>query len=380
MASSHDHLRALAGEIGPRPAGGPGEEAAAGYIHGELRGQGLECHRQRFAGSAGLSWALLVISALTLSAAWLYRRRPGAGLFVALCAAVSYIAETNTHPLLSRLLPKRRSVNVVAKIHARSKELRRVLVVAHLDSHRTPKGHTARHNIWQNPAAIAAGLLAICLFYSAGLAVRAPLQAFLWFLSLPVSAIVFMIMLLPVVQELTGQPSPGANDNAAGLAVLLDTAKALGRAPLLTTSVWCVATGCGAEGHWGALALIREHRFAPGKTLIINVDAPGAGRLAALTREGAILPMGAGGILLEAAQASAAEKAISLDLRSCHSCSTDASPFLARRIPAVTITSYADRGRNADDPGAADPAASIDPANLVAARDLILGILRKLEE
>lgn len=390
MASLHDHLRALSVEIGPRPSASPGEEAAAEYVRRELRGQGLECHRRRFQ-AASPAEAGLVIYALVALAALLYPRSPAAGFLLSLSAAFIYVLESSTYRLVSRLLPGRRSVNVLAKIHARSKEQRRVLVLAHLDS---PCSRTGFLPQGQGHWAVLTAMLGSALIYGAGLAAAANMRAILWYVSVPFALGIPPAALLlfqsrkrkgddrtaPLTSAGDGVPAPGGNDNAAGVAVLLETAKVLGRAPLLTTSVWCVATGAGEAGHRGALDLIREHRFAPDKTLVINVDAPGAGRLAVLAREGVFLPLGASPILLEAAAATAKEKAIDLELFPRLLRSTDATAFLARRIPAVTITALDARRLPLAGRGEAGSAERVDPANLVRTKDLVLGILRKLEE
>ncbi|MFC1936678.1 M28 family peptidase [Chloroflexota bacterium] len=69
--------------------------------------------------------------------------------------------------------------------------------------------------------------------------------------------------------------SPGATDNGSGVAVLMETARALQASPPLRNSVILLFTGPEETGLQGAVAFITEHPWVEDVKLVINVDAGG---------------------------------------------------------------------------------------------------------
>jgi len=69
--------------------------------------------------------------------------------------------------------------------------------------------------------------------------------------------------------------SPGATDDGSGVAVLLETARALDAAPPLRHSVILLFTGPEETGLHGAVAFIAEHPWIEDVKLVINFDAGG---------------------------------------------------------------------------------------------------------
>ncbi|NLG83826.1 MAG: M20/M25/M40 family metallo-hydrolase [Firmicutes bacterium] len=382
MAEFRHHLETLAVHIGPRGSATKEEEAAAEYVAAQIRSFGLECQRQRFPALTSFSWTYLAIMVTGPLAAALFLFRPGAAFLLALLGSLAYLCEASTFPFFGRLIPKRKSINVIAKAHARSKELRRVLILAHLDSSRAGLSFSPRMvtgfrssfllNFLSLP--LQALLYGVTLFWPG-----APRTALWWFSLLPAAVLLWGCFTL-VHRELWGKIVPGANDDASGLAVLLETARVIARSPLLTTSVWFVATGAEESGLWGALHLIRECAFDPKKTMVINLDNLGRGRLTFTFCEGIVFPLRVDPRLIETARETAAEKNLKLDLRPYHLLPTDATAFLARRIPAGSIMAFDERGLLPNWHWPTDTIEHVDEANLAAARDLVLGMLRRLEE
>ncbi|MCL6613845.1 MAG: hypothetical protein K6U03_04385, partial [Firmicutes bacterium] len=137
ISDFRQHLETLAVRIGPRGSATEEEGTAADYVAAQLRSFGLDCQRQRFPAPTSFSWAYLAIMGTGPLAAALFPRLPGLAFVLALLGSLAYLLESSTYPFFGRLVPKRPSVNVIAKSHARSKELRRILVLAHLDSSRS---------------------------------------------------------------------------------------------------------------------------------------------------------------------------------------------------------------------------------------------------
>jgi hypothetical protein len=68
---------------------------------------------------------------------------------------------------------------------------------------------------------------------------------------------------------------PGATDDGNGVAVLLETARALHAGPPLRNSVILLFTGPEETGYHGAVAFIQEHPWVEDVKLVINFDAGG---------------------------------------------------------------------------------------------------------
>jgi Zn-dependent M28 family amino/carboxypeptidase len=84
-----------------------------------------------------------------------------------------------------------------------------------------------------------------------------------------------------------GPYSPGANDNAAAVGVLLSLAERLKEEPLEHTEVWLAFTGCEETGCGGMVKLLGEHGEALKDALFIDLELVGIGdRLVYLPAEG----------------------------------------------------------------------------------------------
>ena len=374
------HLKTLAEHIGPRGSATPAEEAAGEYVVEQLRSFGLDCQRQHFPAASTFSWIYILLLLTAPLAASLFLYLPLPAFLLAAAGAFGYLLEASTFPKISRLLPRRRSVNVIGKAHARSKEIRRLLVVAHLDSSRSALSFSPGMvgSFRQTTLLTFGALAALAVLY--GLAVFLPAlpRLVVWFISLALVAVDLPALILLIHRELKGRLTPGANDNASGVAVLLETARVIARAPLLTTSVWFVATGAEESGLWGALHLIRESQFDGAKTMVINLDNLGRGRLSLTTAEGMIFPLRSGAPLIEAARETAEEKGIDLALRRYHLLTNDSTAFMARRIPAATVMAFDERGLLPNWHWPTDTVERVDEGNLIGARDLVLGMIRRL--
>lgn len=78
-----------------------------------------------------------------------------------------------------------------------------------------------------------------------------------------------------LVAHLDSRGGPGASDDANGVAVLLETARALLASPPLRNTVILLFTAPEESGTHGAVAFIREHPWITDVSLVINFDAGG---------------------------------------------------------------------------------------------------------
>ena len=252
-----EHLDRLAYEIGPRRAGSRGDERALDYLSSKLKEYGLKVQRQdfKFVDRERRLWSTLLLGLLSLLLSLLLPPLP------------SLLPWSLTLLLTWRpdLLPGRRTCNLLAELEGEGE--RRVLL-AHRDS--APCVSRPRllelYHLLQLPS-----LLLPTLF----LLLR-PLLPSLWPWGGVLALLLFGIPRSLPLLSLSSRASPGANDNASGVSLLLEVARVCSqlnpRPPLLL-----VFTGAEEEGLWGARALASSG-YLRKEDRILNVDTVGVGR------------------------------------------------------------------------------------------------------
>lgn len=257
-----EHIDKLAYEIGPRLAGSRGDKQAADYIRNQLESFGLKVRVQEFkfvsrSTSARVA-AVMFASAFILS----FLMPPAFSLLVWLAVAVLW-------RLLDKLLPKRTSQNIIAVKEVEVPK-KRVALTAHYDS--APCTVSFRLNLL-----VRFTFLPLIILVTALLLLRLAGLVPDW----PVAWASVAIFFLPVcgasfAAASSRRVSPGAEDNASGVAVMLESARVLAEQPLQETTVFFIALGAEEQGLIGSKKLIRENLF-PKDTLVLNLDMVGAG-------------------------------------------------------------------------------------------------------
>lgn len=242
MTELNEHVAYLSQEIGPRPAGTEEEQRAALYISDALSNEaGLPTTLEDFQCNpdSGLVRALCygVAVVVTLIATIVAALAIPALVIGFICAAL-VAAEIFGKPVLSRLMNKGVSQNVVAQYKpmrstTRSSRRRKVIVVANYDSGKVRRGLTS---------SVVAALPVIQWAELAGL-VLMPVLLLIRFIVAPsdVALIVFNVLLavamvlavLPVVSfvmEKLADYNEAANCNAAGVAVMMEVARRVAEA------------------------------------------------------------------------------------------------------------------------------------------------------
>ncbi|MBI5477998.1 MAG: M28 family peptidase [Deltaproteobacteria bacterium] len=293
--SALEHLRGLAA-LGPRPSGSPAEAAAADYAATALRAAGLEPRVEQFVSARSAWYPYAAFAGLALLGEVVFLAGGTSGAAAAFCLTLfglgaGLLELTFRANPLRWILPRVDSQNVVARIAPRDAARARVVLLGHLDTHRTPLVFSS--DGWLRlfeklvPLGLVSVLLLAVLEALAAAGVRGP-----WHLvSLPFGFVAAGLLVLFVQADLTPY-TEGANDNASGVAVVLDLARRLRAEPLATTEVWAVLTGCEEVGCYGAFAFAAAHRADLGGAAWIAIDSVGghgAGPIY-LTRETFLLP------------------------------------------------------------------------------------------
>lgn len=236
MAELNEHVAYLSQEIGPRPAGTEEEQRAALYISEQFSAEaGLTTAMEDFQCNPDSSLPRTLCSGVavlvTLVATIVGALAVPAIVVSLICAALA-AAEVFDKPVLSRLLNRGVSQNVVArylpaKSPTRASRRRKVIVVANYDS-----GKVRRDLNGAMPA-----VLPILYWVELAMLVVVPLLLAIRMVLAPdgsvlvvfnvLLAVAMVVAVLPVASfllEKFANYNEGANCNAAGVAVLLEVA------------------------------------------------------------------------------------------------------------------------------------------------------------
>lgn len=291
-----EYIRLLSEMPGCRGSCTAGERQAGEYLAGELRQLGTpDVEIEPFQSLPSTYWpyGLAFAAALTGSLISLIYAGAGALLLGALFNGLglwAMLAETEFATSWTHwILPKTQSQNVTACIPPSSTVKARAVLCAHIDSHRTPVFFSS--NTWY---ALFSSLIALTLLsmlagtLGFGLGALLNWQWVRW-LGLLVGAIQVFALGMCLHADFTPF-SPGANDNASGVAVTLALAQELLENPLAHTEVYLALTGCEEVGAYGMAAYLEAYAGKLGpETVYIILDQVGAGSIKFLTADGLLL-------------------------------------------------------------------------------------------
>jgi hypothetical protein len=178
-----------------------------------------------------------------------------------------------------------------------------------------------------------------------------------------------LVIALPLLLDMAGADwSPGANDNASGVAVAMSLASALDAAPPAGVAVDLVLTGSGDGSGFGLRKYLRANRrtLAPSNAIVLGIAATGGGQPRWWVGDGQFIPLRTSGTLRRLCEEIATGEPHLAAAPYRGRGASPALPALTRRIPAIAIGSLDDRGvaprshQSADTPDKTDPKAMDD--------------------
>jgi hypothetical protein len=291
-----EHIRHLSEAIGGRVSCTPAERRAAEYVADQMRLLGVSDVRlepYEGAPSTYRPYALAFTSALAGTLlVWLVAGRGIRAVAAVLSGLGGWgmLAETDFATNWMRwLVPRVSSQNAVGVIPPTGQVWYRVLLSAHLDTHRTPILYSTKtwHRWFGFLVAGALVSMAVgAVVYGLGAAFDWP-----WVRWTGLAATVIEIVALSFCLQADFTPfSPGANDDASGAGVILAMAERLSQEPLVHTGVWLALTGCEEVAAYGMAAFLDAHQAELGDDAVyIVLDQVGLGRLSYLTADGLIV-------------------------------------------------------------------------------------------
>jgi hypothetical protein len=386
------HIEHLANAIGPRGSATPKEREGHEYVQQTLAALGGAARLESFPSVAsiyvplGLGLGLILVAEALY---WLIGSTPN-GVVGALAAALLNI--TATLALVLELLgkdnplrwftPMEISQNAIGVTPSANETKRKVAVLAHVDTHRTPL-------IWRSRRTFALyralsvleliGVLALCAIFI--VSIFAPNETLRTASLIPAAIVALMLAIL--IQAHFTPYTPGANDNASGVGVLLALAARLKETPLSNTEVWWVATGCEEVNSYGSADFIRRHagEFKGGAVIVVdNVAGKETGPVY-LRSEGILIPLNYPAETLALAdQIAAAHPELGARSRHMRGAATDGTPALNAGLDALSFVGYTRDGWIPNWHNLSDNFANVDPEAVDRAERFVWALLQKLDE
>lgn len=241
MAEMMDDIAHLSQEIGPRPAGTEEEQQAALYIADELqKSAGFSTVVEDVSCASNgntIRFICFAISFVCTLVAIIFPVLSIPCFIIGLLVAVLFACEILGKPILSRFLRSGVSQNVVARYNptsiANANKRRKIILVTHYDSTRVEteyQGIVSRYLPTIRLATAIALAAALLLMFIKMVFFASEAGGFAIVLTV-LQVICLILMLLPIVSVIKTRFSPyneAANNDAAGVAVLLDVARTVG--------------------------------------------------------------------------------------------------------------------------------------------------------
>ncbi len=285
-----EHIRALSVEIGPRGSTTPAEMRAAEYVRDVLAGLGANPQVEAFT-SARSGWLpYTLVTLISLVGLALYPLNPPLtrwiGWVLATLGFVCGFLQLNLFPNPIRwLLPKGQSRNVFGVVEPADGATQDVLLVGHLDTHRTPLTHRSEAGLAFYELMVKLGFVSLVLLSTLYLLGAISGWGWVWPVSLAPGAFVLVTFLVTAHVDFT-RFTPGASDNASGTGLALALAERATREPLRRTRLWAVAVGCEEVGMYGSFAFYRQHSAELADAYVITLDNLGIAGPAWILHEG----------------------------------------------------------------------------------------------
>ena len=384
--SALDHVRYLANTIGSRGSTTPKEAEAAQYAAGILRSLGLEPATEPFTSAKSAWYPYVLFSGLLVVGAGLFWLAGTWGAVAALILSVlsigSVLLELAFRPNPFRaVLPKGPSQNVMAQIAPSGEVKTRVVIMGHLDSHRTPLVFSTDGWLKLFKTLIPLGLLSsVVLLILFAIGIASP--ALGWRIaSLPFALILLGVFVLTVQADLTPFTA-GANDNASAVGIVLSTAGRLLKEPLQHTEVWAVLSGCEEVGCYGADAFAKAHKGELGNVVWIALDGVGScsSKPAYLTAETFLLTARSDPRLIElAGRVAAAHPELGAQPRAFAGAYTEGAIGVMHGFRVLTLMTFGEGGSLGEWHRPTDTVANVDADVLERNEAFLWALLREVD-
>ncbi|GIV62781.1 MAG: M28 family peptidase [Chloroflexota bacterium] len=266
--------------IGARPAGSPSERQAQEWLAEQLSGLGYRCEWQRFtfAPLPGFFPYYTLAAVWLIAAVWLLPEFPWPAILAPLW--VSLLPSLRLW-LQYRLPRTAKSHNLLCLPEGSTTDDLDVLLVAHVDTARAlPYAGGILYALRVNWHAILTRAGWIAAFFGGLAVLQVPIAPLLLALVRALLAAVGLVYIGLDYYDQRGSGGAftrGANDNASGVAVLLELAGWLTKRPHLHQRVGLLFTGAEETGLFGAYQAASRLKPLASRLAVVSVDMVGSG-------------------------------------------------------------------------------------------------------
>jgi hypothetical protein len=289
--------RHLVKDIGPRAPGSGGESRASRYIERELKSLDLGVEMQRFHTPATTAWSQFFPHLIMIAGALIFPASSHISYALICIGFATYLFEEFGRSPFAWMQRYRRSGNVIARLDPYRDPERTVVILAHVDSPRSSFYYRPGVVRLYRSAFLIDFLCSILLFMLFTVIYGGSLLSMgeerldtLWEIGLILLIPPFIAMLGLLYKGLFGKAVPGGNDNASGVAVLLQLAQVYSRRKPHNTRLWLVYTGACDAGAMGLRKLISKYRRDLRGAYFLVLDQVGRGFPVCYRREGRLIP------------------------------------------------------------------------------------------
>jgi hypothetical protein len=288
--------RHLARDIGPRAPGSQEEKSAARFVAKELSSVGIDAETQNFRTPMTTAWSEMIVHLIPILGAIAFQASSHISYGLVFLGSFLFLLEYYGRSPFAWLQPYRRSENVIARLRPVRESRRTLVIVAHMDS---PRSAFYRRPglIWMIRGAFIFDfvcMIALFMIFTVAygghlLSMEADMLTLLWHIGL-IIAVVPALAFFALFIKAAGSSTPGGNDNASGVAVLLELAHTYTRRQPLFCDLWLVSTGAADAGSKGLKKLLHQHRSELKGAYFIIMDGVGRGFPVCYRREGRLVP------------------------------------------------------------------------------------------
>lgn len=259
------------------------EKKAANYACDQFKSYGYSPSVDEFYSATSAYYPALLFGAFSLVSVITYILFPSTligvtSITVITISLVSILTDASFGDnLFSFVLPKKPSQNIVAILKANQKVKNNLVIMAHIDSHRTPLLFSSP--FWVKvlklliPTGVGLSMFTIALII---ISVFLPSWFFVTKILLLLISLFFGGLVVLMAQADLTPYTTGANDNASGVATLLQLSQELKHKPLLHTSIYFVVSGCEEVGSYGSRAFIKKYQQTIGNCFWFTIDGVSA--------------------------------------------------------------------------------------------------------
>lgn len=290
------HIQYISGHIGPRPSGSQQEKEAQEYLAKELNKAGYKTEFQDFSFPTLPKFfpyltlpSIFILIVPLLPGMW-------KSIFILLPFIIAGLPEIHAW-LLDRSSNKSSSQNLIAVPHNSNLDEVDVLLCAHVDSGRNIPSSSSFFQIIINQYMVVVEVFSwlvaiIGLLYLSNPKIAKEIESII----IPIMVLAgFSLLWLDIWLQVGSRwsVSPGANDNASGVALCIAFAEEWMQNPdRQKLNVGCLFSGAEEAGLFGTKAFIQNYKNDGKQMVIINLDMIGIGsKIGAVFRSGRLKPL-----------------------------------------------------------------------------------------